>query len=138
MLLLNEFHIKYFTYGVALVNALVLSKVILLGESARLGKRHEDKPLFFSVLYKSLLFSLLVAALHVLEEIIKPMLHGESLAGALHDVASRRVSELLIRNLVVFWAFILFFTFTEMRRVVGEGKLFDLFFRSKQQTKFAP
>jgi len=39
---------------------------------------------------------------------------------------------------VVFWAFILFFTFTEMRRVVGEGKLFDLFFRSKQQTKFAP
>ena len=138
MLLLNEFHVKYFTYGTALLNALVLSKVILLGESARLGKRHEDKPLFVSVIYKSLLFSLLVAALHVLEEIIKPMLHGEGLSGALHDLAGRRVSELLVRNLVVFWAFIPFFTFTEMRRALGEGKLYDLFFRSKQQTNVAP
>jgi hypothetical protein len=30
MLLLNEFHLKYFSYGSALVSALVLSKIILL------------------------------------------------------------------------------------------------------------
>jgi hypothetical protein len=132
MLLLNEFHVKYFTYGAALLNALILSKVILLGEAAGLGKRHEDKPLFVSVVYKSLLFSLLVAALHVLEEIVKPLLHGESVARALHDLTSRRASEILVRNLVVFWAFIPLFTFTEVRRAFGEGKLFDLFFKSKQ------
>ena len=32
MLLLNQFEEKYFAYGTAFVNALVLSKIILLGE----------------------------------------------------------------------------------------------------------
>jgi hypothetical protein len=32
MLLLDEFEEKYFAYGTALVNALVLSKIILIGE----------------------------------------------------------------------------------------------------------
>jgi hypothetical protein len=138
MLLLNEFHVRYFTYGVALVNALVLAKVILLGEHARLGKKHEENPLFFSVLYKAFLFGALVAALHVVEEIIKPMLHGADLAAAWHELTSRRMNELIVRNLVVLCAFVPFFTFWEIRRVIGEGKLYDLFFRRKQQTKFTP
>ena len=32
MLLLNEFHVSYFDYGAALINALVIAKVILIGE----------------------------------------------------------------------------------------------------------
>ena len=32
MLLLNKFQISYFTYGAALINALVIAKVILIGE----------------------------------------------------------------------------------------------------------
>ena len=39
MLLSDEFHFKYFTYGVALVTALVVAKAILLVEYAGLGKR---------------------------------------------------------------------------------------------------
>src|SRR5580698_8418742 len=60
MLLLNEPHISYFNYGVALINALVIAKVILIGEYARLGKRYEAKPLLSSALYKAFLFGLLV------------------------------------------------------------------------------
>src|SRR5271167_4422824 len=138
MLLLDEFHVKYFTYGASLVNALVLSKVILLVEHARLGKRHENKPLIFSALYKAFLFGLLAVALHILEEIIKSIWQGQDLAGAFHELTSRRINEVLIRNLVIFCAFIPFFTFREMRRILGEGKLFDLFFRSQQRTNFVP
>lgn len=76
MLLLDEFHVKYFTYGAALVTALVVSKVILLGEYAGLGKRYEHMPLVFSAIYKAFLFGLLVAAFHFLEELIKRFLHG--------------------------------------------------------------
>src|SRR5262249_55614055 len=48
MLLLNKFEVRYFTYGAALINALVLSKVILIGEAAHLGKRSENRPLIVS------------------------------------------------------------------------------------------
>ena len=51
MLLLNEFHVSYFDYGAALINALVIAKVILIGEDLHLGKKHEAKPLLISALY---------------------------------------------------------------------------------------
>src|SRR5271155_2047097 len=71
MLLLNEFHVSYFVFGTALINALVIAKVILIGEYAHLGKKHEVKPLFESATYKAFLFSLLVFAFHIVEEVIK-------------------------------------------------------------------
>jgi hypothetical protein len=56
MLLLNKFQISYFTFGAALINALVIAKVILIGEYAHLGKKHEAKPLLYSAIYKALVF----------------------------------------------------------------------------------
>ncbi len=53
MLLLEKFHISYFTYGAALLNAFVITKTILIGEAAHLGKRHEAKPLLYSAVYKA-------------------------------------------------------------------------------------
>jgi hypothetical protein len=41
MLLLGKFHISYFTFGSALINALVVAKIIMIGEYVRLGKRAE-------------------------------------------------------------------------------------------------
>jgi hypothetical protein len=50
MAVLEEFRGKYFAYGAALVNALLLSKIILIGDSLKLGKRLECKPLLYWVL----------------------------------------------------------------------------------------
>jgi hypothetical protein len=125
MLVLNEFNIRnsYFRYGFAIVNALVIAKIILIGEYARLGRGHENKPLIVSALWKAFLFGLLVAAFHILEEAIKRL--------AFRERISVRVDEMLIRNLVVLSFLIPFFAFWELRRVLGEGKLFDLFFRRR-------
>ena len=38
VLLLRDFHVKYLNFGFALINALVIAKVILLGEYARIGQ----------------------------------------------------------------------------------------------------
>ncbi len=46
-LLLKEYHISYFSYGAALINAAVIAKVILIGEYARLGRRQETRPLLW-------------------------------------------------------------------------------------------
>jgi len=125
MLMLHELNVtnSYFRYGFAIINALVFAKIILIGEYIRLGKKHESKPLILVVLYKAFLFSLLVAAFHILEESIKRLV--------LQKQISFRVDEMLLRNLVVFSFLIPFFAFWELRRVLGEGKLFDLFFRTR-------
>src|SRR5678815_4575967 len=65
-LMLHEFHVSYFAYGAALINA----KVILLGEYARLGRRYEGKALMITAAIKAFEFSVLMAAFHVLEEVI--------------------------------------------------------------------
>jgi hypothetical protein len=81
MLLLEQFEGKYFAYGTAFVNALVLSKIILLGEYLRLGKRQEHKPLIYPTFYKSFAFALLVAVFHILDDAVKGVLHGEGIVG---------------------------------------------------------
>jgi hypothetical protein len=126
-LLMNQFHISYFNYGTAMINALVIAKVILIGEYAHLGQKQERKPLFQSALYKALLFGFLVLGFHIIEEVIKVLWHGEILVSSFHKI---RVEELLARTLIVFCTFIPLFAFRELGRVMGEEKFRDLFFRT--------
>jgi len=127
-LLLGQFHISYFIYGVALTNALVITKVILIGEAARVGTELEAKPLIYSSIYKAFLFSLLVLAFHFVEETIKRLVHGKGMAGAFREI---RLDELFARSIIVFCAFIPLFAFRELGRVLGQDKFRTLFFRTQ-------
>ena len=127
MLLLNEFHDAYFNYISGLISALVIAKVILIGEYAHLGRKYEHKPLLLSSVYKALLFGLLVFGFHIVEEVVRRLLRGEAVAGALHNI---HINDLIGRALVTFCTFIPFFAFREVRRVLGEDKFQHLFFYS--------
>ncbi|HMD42095.1 MAG TPA: hypothetical protein VKH45_03385 [Candidatus Acidoferrum sp.] len=127
MLLLNKYDIPYYNYGAALLNALIVAKVILIGEYAHLGKRHEKKPLLLSSFYKAVYFSVLVFAFHVAEEVVKRLIHGEGFAGALQNV---RFDDLAARTLIIFSTFLPLFAFRELQRVMGEEKFRDLFFKT--------
>jgi hypothetical protein len=126
-LLLKDYDIPYFAYGAALINALIIAKVILIGEYAHLGKRSEHKPLLQSASYKALVFTALVFAFHVLEEVVKRLIHKESLAIAFHEV---RLDDLLGRSLIIFCTFLPLFAFRELQRVMGEAEFRELFFKS--------
>ena len=129
MLLLNDFRDSYFNYAFSVINALVVAKVILIGEYTHLGKRLEDKPLLVSSIYKALLFGLLTFAFHVVEEAIKGALHGKGAASAFLDI---HVTDLLARTIVIFCTFIPLFGFREVRRVLGETKFNELFFHRQR------
>jgi hypothetical protein len=112
-------------YTFAIINALVIAKVILIGEMMHLGKRAEARPLYQSVLFKSVLFGLFVLAFHFLEEFIKRLIHGEPFGTVWHNIDS---DQLIARSVVVFCAFLPLFAFRELHRVLGPGKLHTLFF----------
>jgi len=125
LFLLKQYEVAYWNFGFALLNALVITKVIMIGEYAKLGRRHEDKSLLISALWKSLVFGLLVFAFHVVEEIVKHLIHGSDLERASREL---RLDQLASRTIVVFCTFIPLFAFREFRRVMGEGSFHALIF----------
>jgi hypothetical protein len=132
MLLLERFNVSYFAYGTALINALVIAKVILIGEAVHAGTRFEEKALIYSAIWKAFVFGLLVFAFHIIEEMIKHLVHGKDLAGAFHNI---RIDDPLARTVIIFCTFIPLFAFRELRRVMGQDEFRTLFFQSASPPK---
>jgi hypothetical protein len=131
MLVMKEMGLSYFHYGFALIKALVLAKVILLGKYVRLVKVFDNRPLIIPTFYKVILFSLFALAFEILEHAIGGVLHGKGMTEGFQEIISTGRDELLSRTLVVLSAFVPFFAFGEVGRVLGEGKLGELFLHKR-------
>jgi len=127
MFLLHQFHSAQFTYITALINTLVLAKVIMLGGFVRAGRAMDHKPLLISAIYKAAFFALLVAAFHWVEEFVKDIFHVGSFTDALHETLRSTSWPLLGLTVICFCLFIPFFSLWEVRRVIGDGPFSDLF-----------
>lgn len=128
-LILAEYQVHYTNYWFPLIEAAVLAKVIMIGDLLRLGRRMENRPLIFSALFRTVMFSVWVAIFSVLEETVRGLLHGNGLTAGFDDIVSRGWYELLSRCVVIFVAFIPFFSFKELERVLGQKQLRALFWR---------
>jgi hypothetical protein len=132
--LLAHYGISYGEYGISVIRALVLSKVVLIAEALHLGRGYEDKPLVVPTLYKTALFTSCVAIFDIAEGLLRGVIGGLGPMGAVHDVMSRFNYEWLSRAMVIFFAFIPFFAVRELRRVLGDG-VTDVFFHRRSTTK---
>jgi hypothetical protein len=130
-LTLSESGITYFHYGIGIIEALILAKVILVGQALRLGRRFEDEPLIVSVSVKTLLFGIFVAVFSVIEHVIEGLVHHETWDIIAHHLFTAGRDEILAKTLMIMITFIPFFAFWEIDRVLGEGNLFALFFRKR-------
>jgi len=126
--LLAAHDITYTNYGFAVIEALILAKVIMIGEVARLGRGLERKPLIYPTLYKTVVFSVFVGIFTLIEHAIKGLWQGKGLTGGLVEYFGRGSHELLAGALVTFVVFIPFFAFKELQRVYGKDELRALFF----------
>jgi len=130
-LILAEFGVTYLNYGFALIEALIIAKVILIGKAFGLGRRFDDAPLVVSTLYKSALFGVFVLLFGILEHVVEGLYHNKDWAAILHGLTELGMYELLARVLMLIIAFIPFFAFWEIGRVLGPRKLSALFFSGR-------
>ena len=121
--------ITYTNYWVAVIEALILAKVIMIGVVFHLGRGLENKPLIYPTLYKTVVFTLFVAIFSVCEHLIKGLWQGTGLMGGLAGFLGKGPHELLANSLVVFVAFFPFFGVKELGRVLGQDKIQALFFQ---------
>ena len=128
-LVLASYDITYTHYWVALVEAVILGKVIMIGGIFRLGRGLEGLPLIFPTLYKTAVFTLFCAVFKVVEHGLKGLVTGPGFMGGIDALLARDTHELAANSLVVFVAFLPFFGVKELGRVLGEKTIRTLFFR---------
>jgi len=130
-LILAAHDITYTNYGVAVIEALILAKVIMIGDALGLGRRLEEKPLIYPALLKTVVFSLFVGIFTIIEHVIKGLWKGEGLTGGVVALLGKGHHELLAGCLVILVALLPFFAIKELGRVLGQEKIRALFFQRR-------
>lgn len=132
-LLLKEYGYPYLHYGYSIVEAFILSKVILIGEGLKLGESYENKPLIIPVIYKTILFSLLLILFSILEHIVITVYKGTSFTNFYKEFSTINPDLILAKTLVMVFIFFFFFSFLELDRILGRGQIIKLFFMRRDK-----
>jgi hypothetical protein len=74
--LLRSEGIDYLPYGIAAIKALIIAKFILLARAIGVGESHRHRPIAEYVGIQVVLYSAVIYALSVIEEIVKALIHG--------------------------------------------------------------
>ena len=127
-LILDEAGTPYLHYGVALVEALVIAKVVLIGRVFGFSRRFEDRPLIVPVVYKSILFALLVMLFGVVEHLVVGWIHHKGLLGGLSEIAEVGAYEIAARALTLSAAFVPFFALAEISAFLFTDRVTAMFF----------
>ena len=124
---LAEHHIAFAYHGFALINALALAKVMLVAKDLRLGEMSDEVPLLYPTLLKSALFSAVLACFKLLEEAVLGLYHHQSFHQSIAALGGGTLKGILTYTLLLFVVLIPFVGFGELQRVLGPGRLAQLF-----------
>jgi hypothetical protein len=117
---LASHQISFRFYGLAVLNALVLGKIMLIAEDLHFADRFEVKPLIYPIAYKSIAFTVLLMAAYIVEEIAVGLFHGKTVAESFPEIGGGGLAGVLTTAAIMCVALVPFFSFREIARVVGE------------------
>ena len=125
-IVLAQEHHDYQAHFFAFVNALILAKVLLIGEDLHLGNRFRDKPLLYSIFYKCFVFTIFFICVHILERVIAGVWSGRTIAQSFAEIGGGTPNGISTLGATMFVALIPFFAFREIGRVIGQQELRSL------------
>jgi len=134
-MVLASHDIVYTDWGFGLINALILGKVVSVGTILKLDHTLENKPLIWSTLTRSVIFTIFLAIFNAFELTIRGYFSTYSTQGILDSLAHIGTAEYFGSSLIVFTSFIPFFAFKELSRVLGNKVILDLFTKGRSVTK---
>jgi hypothetical protein len=136
-LVFNEDILTY-QQGFALINALALAKVVLIGQSLSLGDRFRGKPLVYSILFQAAIFAITLLIFHIIEETLIGMWHGKTFVESIPAIGDGTLQAIIITVIIMFFALIPFFAFTELEQAIGRDILRQLLFGRKTEAEAPP
>jgi len=129
-LTLREYGINFAPFGFAFAKALILTKFIQVGHMLGVGKRFDQKPLIYPTLYKAFIFFILLFVLSLAEEVIVGTWHGKTFTESALRVGGGTLPGVLAFSVVGFVFLLPYIALRQLNDVLGERRLFDLFFKS--------
>jgi hypothetical protein len=110
----------------AIVNALILSKVMLVAEGMHLAQGRQDSRPILVILNKSVAFALLFIVFHILESVIVGVVHGKTIAASFPELAGGEFQGIVSLGIIVSVSLLPFFGFREVSRALGQDRLVRL------------
>lgn len=122
-MVLTQHHLDTEEHAFAIINAFVFAKVLLVGEQLKLGNRFGHRPLIYPILYKCLVFTVVLIVFHIVERVAVGVWHGETIAESLPPFLGFNPKGLLAVGVMCFVLLLPFFGFREVARVIGRREL---------------
>ncbi|QIG49385.1 hypothetical protein G5V57_17665 [Nordella sp. HKS 07] len=122
--------LNFLPHGFALINALVLAKVMLVSESLDLARWMRGKPAIWTIIYESALCSVLFICVHIIEEWAVGMFRGAGIAAGTPAIGGGGWLGLLVVALILFVSLLPFFAFKNVTRAIGARRMKEVLFRS--------
>lgn len=129
--------ISDYRLGLAALNALIMAKIILIGEAIHIGGRLTEKRLIYSVLLKSVMFALFAICCNIVEGVIVGLIHGTSIAASIPQMGGGGLLGAGLFGIMASIALIPFFLFTEVQRLLGKDTLHSLILQKRSSDKAA-
>ena len=125
-------HIAYHFYGFAIINALILGKVILVAEDLHFANRFKTSPLVYPIIFKSIAFTILLLVFDIVEEVVVGLFKGKTVAESFPDIGGGGPRGIFFMVVIIAILLIPFFAFREISQVIGERELHSLMFTRKR------
>jgi hypothetical protein len=77
--------------GFALINALALAKVVMVGEFFHVGDNVNNRPLIYPIIFKSAIFAVLLICFHTIEETFIGVLDGKTISQSIPSIGGGRL-----------------------------------------------
>ncbi len=127
-LVLRQYGIPLMGFGMAIIGALLVGKVVLIVDKLPFVNKFPDKPLLYNTVWKTLIYFLAALLVRYVEHIV-PLLRKQ---GNFMEASRSLVEEIVWPHfwLIQMWLAVLFFVYCAMRelvRTIGREKVVRMF-----------
>lgn len=134
--ILGEAGVSYSHYGISLIEALILAKIVLIGDAMNLKLiGGAGRSIFELAVLRSILFALLVWLFTILERVVEGLIRRMDWAEIAHSFVQHGLHEMVARVIMMFAAFLPFFALWELRLRLGPRRFFDLWFSRRDTVR---
>lgn len=136
-LFLEQYLIAYAGFFIATTGALIVGKVVLVANAMPVLRRFNNEPLAYPILFKSIVYTLLVGVVRLIELLVDFLIDGGVLGGGRffeHLLGTWSWPRFIATQLWVFVLFLVWVAASELNTLLGDGELYRIFFtrRSSQ------